>query len=122
VVVPSPGITGEIVTPYGISDWNSIVRARGNWELLGEVKAPKGAVSVYRNQIPVEHRNFSSATEWIKNCAKARGKRLSSDWIRIFPFWQNHFLNHEKTPNFTKNGSGNKGRPRRALNEISFTE
>ncbi len=72
IVVPSPGITGEIVTPYGISDWNSIVRARGIWDLLGEVKAPKGNVSVYRNQVSLERRNFSSATEWIKNCAKAR--------------------------------------------------
>ena len=70
IVVPSPGITGEIVTPSGISDWNSIVRALGNWELLSEVKAPNGVVSVYRNQIPVEHRNFSSATEWIKFCAE----------------------------------------------------
>jgi hypothetical protein len=72
IVVPSPGITGEIVTPYGISDWNSIIRARGNWDLLGEVKAPKGNVSVYRNQVSLERRNFSSATEWIKFCAKAR--------------------------------------------------
>ena len=66
IVVPSPGITGEIVTPSGVSDWNAIVRACGNWELLGEVKAPKGAASVYRNQIPLENRDFSSATEWIK--------------------------------------------------------
>ena len=70
IVVPSPGITGEIVTPSGISDWNSIVRARANWELLDEVKAPKGAVFVYRNQVPVEYRNFSGATEWIKFCAE----------------------------------------------------
>ena len=66
VVVPSPGITGEIVTPYGISDWNSIVRAKENWKLLSEVKAPKGNVSVYRNQVPLERRNFSSATEQIR--------------------------------------------------------
>jgi hypothetical protein len=72
IVVPSPGITGEIVTPYGISDWNSIIRARGNWDLLGEVKAPKGSVSVYRNQASLERRNFSSATEWIKFCGEAR--------------------------------------------------
>jgi hypothetical protein len=66
ILVPSPGITGEIVTPYGVSDWNSIARACGNWELIGEVKAPKGTVSVYRNQVPVKDRSFSSATEWIK--------------------------------------------------------
>jgi hypothetical protein len=70
ILVPSPGIIGEIVTPYGISDWNSIVRARGIWDLLGEVKAPKGNVSVYRNQVSLERRNFSSATEWIKFCAE----------------------------------------------------
>jgi len=72
IVVPSPGITGEIVTPYGITDWNSIVRARGNWELQGEINAPKGAVSVYRNQVPVEQRDFSNATEWITLSAEAR--------------------------------------------------
>ncbi len=66
IFVPSPGISGEIVTPYGITDWNSIVRARGNWELLSEVEAPKGAVSIYRNQDPVEQRDFSNATEWIR--------------------------------------------------------
>jgi hypothetical protein len=35
VVVPSPGITGEIVTPYGISDWNSIVRLKNRLEGAG---------------------------------------------------------------------------------------
>jgi len=72
IVVPSPGMTGEIVTPYGIIDWNSIVRARGNWELQGEINAPKGAVSVYRNQVSSEQRDFSSATEWIRLCGETR--------------------------------------------------
>ena len=68
IVIPSPGITGEIVTPYGISNWNSIVRAQGNWELLAEVKAPKGSVSIYWNTTAKEKRDFSSATEWIRRC------------------------------------------------------
>jgi hypothetical protein len=68
IVVPSPGITGEIVTPYGIQDWNSIVSDRGNWELLAEVKAPKGSVSIYWNTTAKEKRDFSSATEWIRRC------------------------------------------------------
>ncbi len=72
IVIPSPGITGEIETPHGITDWNSIVRARGNWELLGEVKAPKGAVSIYRNNTTIEQRDFSNATEWIKLTAGVR--------------------------------------------------
>jgi hypothetical protein len=72
IVVPSPGITGEIVTPYGIIDWSSIICARGNWELQGEINAPKGAVSVYRNQVSAEQRDFSSATEWIRLCGETR--------------------------------------------------
>ena len=68
LVVPSPGITGEIVTPNGITDWKAIIRNSSNWELLGEVKAAKGSVSIYRNQVPVEKRDFSTATEWIRHC------------------------------------------------------
>lgn len=72
LVVPSVGITGEIKTPYGITDWNSIVRARGSWELLGEVQAPKGAVTIYRNNTAIEQRDFSNATDWIKLSAGVR--------------------------------------------------
>ena len=68
LVVPSPGITGEIVTPNGITDWKAIIRNSSNWELLGEVKAPKGSVSIYRNQVPVEKRDFSTATAWTRRC------------------------------------------------------
>ncbi len=68
LVVPSPGITGEIVTPNGITDWKAIIRNSSNWELLGEVKAPEGSVSIYRNTTAKEQRDFSSATEWIRRC------------------------------------------------------
>ena len=68
LVVPSPGITGEIVTPNRITDWKAIIRSSSNWDLLGEVKAPKGSVSIYRNQVPVEKRDFSTATAWIRRC------------------------------------------------------
>jgi hypothetical protein len=64
-MIPLAGITGEIVTPNGITDWKAIIRNSSNWELLGEVKAAKGSVSIYRNQVPVEKRDFSTATEWI---------------------------------------------------------
>jgi hypothetical protein len=70
LISPNKGIAGEIETPHGIHDWDLIIRNRMNWELLSEVKAPKGNVSVYRNQVPLEHRNFSSATEWIKFCGE----------------------------------------------------
>jgi hypothetical protein len=68
IIVPAVGITGEIETPHGIHDWNSIIASQGKWALLGEVKAPKGVVSIYRNQVPLEKRDFSTATAWIRMC------------------------------------------------------
>ena len=66
MVVPSPGITGEIVTPFGISDWNSEILTKTNWKLVDIVKAHKGDVAIYRNWILVEKRDFSDAAEWIQ--------------------------------------------------------
>jgi hypothetical protein len=66
LVVPSPGITGEIMTPNGITDWNSEILTKTNWKLVDIVKAPKGDVAIYRNWVPVEKRDFSDAAEWIQ--------------------------------------------------------
>lgn len=66
LVVPSLGITGEIVTPNGITDWNSEILTKTNWKLVDIIKAPKGDVAIYRNWVPVEKRDFSDAAEWIQ--------------------------------------------------------
>lgn len=72
LVVPSAGITGEIETPHGIHDWNSIISSQGNWALIGVLEAPEGSVSIYRNTLGIKEKDFSSAPEWIKSCDEAR--------------------------------------------------
>ena len=68
LVIPSPKVTGEIVTPYGIHDWNSEILTKTNWKLVDTIKAPKGSVTIYRKQLPIEKRDFSDAIEWIQFC------------------------------------------------------
>jgi hypothetical protein len=66
VVVPSPGITGEIVTPYGVSDWSATAQASGHWDILVKIEAPRGEIVIYKNNLPAEARNFEAANAWIQ--------------------------------------------------------
>lgn len=66
LVVPSPGITGEISTPDGVQNWDERIRNEPNWRLVGDVEAPEGRVSIYQNNLPVSHRDFSASSQWIK--------------------------------------------------------
>lgn len=72
IVVPSPGITGEILTPYGIFDWNSLIQQKNQWYLIEKIPASKGNVAIYRNRIPIDYRDFSAASDWIKFCDESR--------------------------------------------------
>jgi hypothetical protein len=66
IVVPSPGITGEIVTPYGIHDWSAAAQASGHWDILAKIEAPRGEITIYKNTLPGEARNFETANAWIQ--------------------------------------------------------
>jgi hypothetical protein len=66
IVVPSPGITGEIVTPYAIHDWNATAQASGHWNILAKIQAPSGEIVIYKNNLPFEARDFKMANTWLK--------------------------------------------------------
>jgi hypothetical protein len=66
IVVPSSGITGEIVTPYGVSDWSATAQASGHWDILAKIEAPRGEITIYKNNLPGEARNFETANAWIQ--------------------------------------------------------
>ncbi len=66
LVIPSQGVTGEIVTPYGIHDWNATAQASGNWDILAKIEAPRGEIAIYKNNLPREARNFETANAWIQ--------------------------------------------------------
>jgi hypothetical protein len=62
----SSGITGEIVTPYGVSDWSATAQASGHWNILAKIEAPRGEITIYKNNLPREARNFETANAWIQ--------------------------------------------------------
>jgi hypothetical protein len=66
LLLPDIGMTGEILTPYGIHDWNAVAQASGNWYILQKIRAPRGEILIYKNSIPRQKRDFKFANAWLK--------------------------------------------------------